>query len=138
MLYALFEMLSEQYSFLNVFQYITFRAICSVLTAFTVSLLLGPMMIRKLSFYKIGQTIRKDGPPTHFDKVGTPTMGGLLILLSLILSTILWADMNNRLVQITLFTCFFYGVIGWYDDFQKLVHKDPVGMDSRNRFLSQS
>jgi len=138
MLYALFQSLSEQYSFLNVFQYITFRAICSVLTALTASLVLGPVMIRKLNIYKIGQTVRKDGPPTHFDKVGTPTMGGLLILLSVIFSTMLWADMTNRFVQITLFTCFFYGVIGWYDDYQKLVHKDPVGMGSRNKFLSQS
>jgi len=112
MLYALFEALSEQYSFLNVFQYITFRAICSVLTALTVSLLLGPVMIRKLSIYKIGQTVRRDGPPTHFDKVGTPTMGGLLILLSVILSTLLWADMTNRFVQITLFLLLLSPLIG--------------------------
>jgi len=138
MLLALFQALAEQYSFFNVFQYLTFRAICSVLTALVVSLLLGPTMIRKLSIHKIGQTVRQDGPPTHFDKVGTPTMGGLLILASVILATLLWADLSNRFVQITLFTCFFFGVIGWYDDYQKLVHKDPVGMGSRNKFLSQS
>ena len=138
MLLTLFDALAEQYSFFNVFQYLTFRAICAVLTAMIVSLVFGPYMIRKLSVYKIGQTVRKDGPPTHFSKVGTPTMGGLLILVSVVLATVLWADMSNRFVQITLFTCVLYGVIGWYDDYQKLVHKDPVGMGSRNKFLSQS
>ncbi len=138
MLYELLNSLSEHFSALNVFQYITLRAIFAVLTALAISLTIGPFMIRKLSKYKIGQTVRQDGPPTHFDKVGTPTMGGLLILASVILATLLWADLSNRFVQITLFTCFFFGVIGWYDDYQKLVHKDPVGMGSRNKFLSQS
>lgn len=138
MLFALFEQLSETYSFLNVFQYLTLRAICAVLTALTVSLMVGPLMIRKLSIHQIGQTVRQDGPPTHFDKVGTPTMGGLLILASVILATLLWADLTNRYVQVTLFTCFFFGVIGWYDDYQKLINKDPRGMGSLNKFLSQS
>ncbi|MFT5608632.1 MAG: phospho-N-acetylmuramoyl-pentapeptide-transferase [Parvicella sp.] len=138
MLFALFEMLAEQYSFFNVFQYLTFRAICSVLTALSISLIMGPVMIRKLSHHQIGQTVRQDGPPTHFDKVGTPTMGGLLILASLILATLLWADLNNKYVQVTLFTCLFFGVIGWWDDYQKLINKDPRGMGSRNKFLSQS
>ena len=138
MLLALFETLAEQYSWFNIFQYLTFRAICSVLTALTFSLTLGPLLIRKLSHYQIGQTVRADGPPTHFDKVGTPTMGGLLILASLLFATLLWADLSNRLVQITLFTCLFFGVIGWWDDYQKLVNKDPKGMGSRNKFLTQS
>lgn len=138
MLYALFNALSEHYSFFNVFQYLTMRAICGVLTALSISLIVGPIMIRKLSFHQIGQTVRQDGPPTHFDKVGTPTMGGLLILTSVILATLLWADLSNRFVQITLFTCFSFGVIGWYDDYQKLINKDPRGMGSRNKFLSQS
>ena len=138
MLVALFEILSEQYSFLNVFQYITLRAICSVLTALSLSLFLGPLMIRKLSHHQIGQTVRQDGPPTHFDKVGTPTMGGLLILASVIFSTLLWADLSNRFVLITLLVCGLFGVIGWYDDYQKLINKDPRGMGSRNKFLSQS
>lgn len=138
MLFSLFNALSEQFSFFNVFQYLTLRSILSVLTAFSVSLLIGPMMIRKLQFHQIGQTVRQDGPPTHFDKVGTPTMGGLLILSSVIMSTLLWADLANRFVQVTLFTCFFFGVIGWYDDYQKLINKDPRGMGSRNKFLSQS
>ncbi len=138
MLFALFELLAEHYSFFNVFQYLTLRAICAVLTALTISLMVGPVMIRKLRYHQIGQTVRQDGPPTHFDKVGTPTMGGLLILASVIFATLLWADLTNRYVQITLFTCFFFGVIGWYDDYQKLVNKDPKGMGSSNKFLSQS
>ena len=87
MLAQLFEYLAQFHSVFNVFQYLTFRAICAVLTALAISLLVGPVMIRKLSIYKIGQTVRQDGPPTHFDKVGTPTMGGLLILASVMLST---------------------------------------------------
>nr|MBX2848852.1 phospho-N-acetylmuramoyl-pentapeptide-transferase [Acidiferrobacterales bacterium] len=138
MLLALFEKLAEFYSFFNVFQYLTLRAICSVLTALTVSLIMGPILIRKLSLHQIGQTVRQDGPPTHFDKVGTPTMGGLLILASVMLATLLWADLTNRFVQVTLFTCFLFGVIGWWDDYQKLINKDPRGMGARNKFLSQS
>ena len=138
MLLWLFEMLAEQFSFFNVFQYLTLRSILSVLTAFLISLMVGPTMIRKLQIHQIGQTIRQDGPPTHFDKVGTPTMGGLLILTSVILSTLLWSDLSNRFVQITLLTCFTFGAIGWYDDYQKLINKDPRGMGSRNKFLSQS
>ncbi len=138
MLVELFAWLAQTHSGFNVFQYITLRAICAVLTALTISLVFGPFMIRRLSIHQIGQTVRQDGPPTHFDKVGTPTMGGLLILVSVIFSTLLWADLDNRFVQITLFTCFFFGVIGWWDDYQKLIHKDPRGMGSRNKFLSQS
>ncbi len=138
MLVELFAWLAQTHSGFNVFQYITLRAICAVLTALTISLVFGPFMIRRLSIHQIGQTVRQDGPPPHFDKVGTPTMGGLLILVSVIFSTLLWADLANRFVQITLFTCFFFGVIGWWDDYQKLIHKDPRGMGSRNKFLSQS
>ena len=138
MLLHLFQALAEHYSFFNVFQYLTLRAICSVLTALMFSLLLGPMMIRKLSLHQIGQTVRQDGPPTHFDKVGTPTMGGLLILASVIFATLLWADLSNRFVQVTLFTCLMYGVIGWWDDYQKLINKDPRGMGARAKFLAQS
>jgi len=137
-LVALFEKLAEYHSFFNVFQYLTLRAICSVLTALSISLLLGPVLIRKLSLHQIGQTVRQDGPPTHFDKVGTPTMGGLLILASVIFATLLWADLTNRFVLVTLFTCFFFGLIGWWDDYQKLVNKDPRGMGARNKILSQS
>lgn len=138
MLLGLFESLAEHYTFFNVFQYLTFRAICAVLTALMVSLLLGPVFIRKLSFHQIGQTVRQDGPPTHFDKVGTPTMGGLLILASVLFATLLWTDLSNRFIQVTCFTCSFFGLIGWYDDYQKLINKDPRGMGSLNKILSQS
>ena len=138
MLLYLFEYLSQDISPLNVFQYLTFRSICAVITSLAISLLLGPLMIRKLSFYQIGQTVRQEGPPTHFDKVGTPTMGGALILVSVILSTLLWADLSNRFVWVTLFTCFSFGLIGWWDDYQKLINKDPKGMGARNKILSQS
>lgn len=138
MLVALFEYLSQFHSFFNVFQYLTFRAICAVLTALAISLLMGPYMIRKLSIHQIGQTVRQDGPPTHFDKVGTPTMGGLLILFSVLMSTLLWAQLDNRYIWVALFVCAFYGLIGWWDDYQKLIHKDPKGMGAANKFGSQS
>jgi phospho-N-acetylmuramoyl-pentapeptide-transferase len=95
-------------------------------------------MIRKLSEYQIGQTIREDGPPTHFDKVGTPTMGGLLILISVVVATLLWADLRNRFIWVTLFTTISFGVIGWIDDYRKLISKDPRGMGARNKFMGQS
>ena len=138
MLTWLFEQLAEQYSVFSVFRYITFRAIMSVLTALVLSFVFGPMMIRKLSQYQIGQTVREDGPPTHFSKVGTPTMGGLLILFAVVVSTLLWMDLSNRYLWITLFVTVSFGLIGWYDDYQKLVHKDPKGMGSRAKFLSQT
>ena len=138
MLTWLFEMLSEYYSALNVFRYLTLRGICGVLTAITIFFIFGPGMIRKLSEYQIGQTIRDDGPPTHFDKVGTPTMGGLLILIAVVVATLLWADLSNRFVWITLFTTISFGVIGWVDDYRKLIDKNPRGMGARNKFLSQT
>ena len=138
MLVILFEMLAESYGFFNVFKYLTSRAIFGVLTALLLSLSLGPLMIRKLSAHKIGQTIRDNGPPSHHDKANTPTMGGILILGSVIFSTLLWADLSNRFVQVALFTCIVFGLIGWYDDYQKLIKKNSRGMGSRNKFLSQS
>ena len=133
MLTWLFEMLSEYYSALNVFRYLTLRGICGVLTAITIFFIFGPGMIRKLSEYQIGQTIRDDGPPTHFDKVGTPTMGGLLILIAVVVATLLWADLSNRFVWITLFTTISFGVIGWVNDYRKLIDKNPRGMGARNK-----
>ncbi len=138
MLTWLFERLAEHYSIFSVFQYISFRAIMSVLTALTLSFMFGPMMIRKLSQYQIGQTVRDDGPPTHFSKVGTPTMGGLLILFAVVIPTLLWMDLSNRYLWVTLFITLSFGLIGWYDDYQKLVNKDPKGMGSGAKFLSQS
>lgn len=138
MLTWLFEKLSEYYSVFSVFQYITFRAIMSVLTALVLSFVFGPMMIRKLSQFNIGQTVRDDGPTSHFSKVGTPTMGGALILFAVVVATLLWMDLSNRYLWITLFVTISFGCIGWYDDYQKLVNKDPRGMGSKFKFLSQS
>ncbi len=137
MLTYLFEQLSRDYGFLDVFRYLTFRGICGVLTAISIFFVLGPSMIRKLSDYQIGQTVRADGPPTHFHKVGTPTMGGGLILLSVVASTLLWGDLGNRFIWAILFTTAAFGIIGWIDDYRKLVDKNPRGMGARNKILSQ-
>jgi phospho-N-acetylmuramoyl-pentapeptide-transferase len=96
------------------------------------------MMIRKLSHYQIGQTVRQDGPPTHFEKVGTPTMGGALILVSVLSTTLLWADLTNRFVWVVLFTCLSFGLIGWVDDYRKLIEKNPRGIGARAKFFWQS
>ena len=138
MLIWLFEWLSQYYSGFNVFRYLTLRGICGVLTSITIFFIFGPAMIRKLSEYQIGQTIRMDGPPTHFDKVGTPTMGGLLILFAVVVTTLLWADLGNRFVWVTLLTTILFGLIGWIDDYRKLVEKNPRGMGARNKFLGQT
>ena len=138
MLLSLFDYLAQNFSGFNVFRYLTLRAICAVLTALIVSFVMGPVMIRKLSFHQIGQTVRNDGPPTHFDKVGTPTMGGALILVSVVLSTLLWADLSNRFIWVSLFACLSFGLIGWTDDYRKLVDKNPRGMGAANKFLWQS
>lgn len=138
MLTWLFEHLSVNYGFFNVFRYLTFRGICGVLTAITIFFVFGPRMIRKLSDYQISQTIRKDGPPTHVDKTGTPTMGGGLILISVVLSTLLWGDLSNRFIWVILGTTVAFGGIGWIDDYRKLVDGNPRGMSARNKFISQS
>ena len=134
MLTWLFNQLSQDYSIFNVFRYLTFRGICGVLTAITIFFIFGPAMIRKLSYYQIGQTVRDDGPPTHFSKVGTPTMGGALILGAVVIATLLWADLTNRYIWAILFTTIAFGVIGWIDDYRKLVDKNPRGMGARNKF----
>lgn len=138
MLTWLFNTFSSDYSFLNVFRYLTFRGICGVLTAIGIFFIFGPAMIRKLSQYQIEQTVRKDGPPTHFSKVGTPTMGGALILISVVVATLLWADLSNRYIWAILFTTISFGAIGWVDDYRKLIDKNPKGMGARNKFLFQS
>ena len=138
MLYALFLELADQLSFLNVFQYLTFRSICAVITGLVVSLAVGPYMIRKLQIKQIDQTIREDGPPTHFEKVGTPTMGGLLILSAVIITTLIWGDLSNRYVWIALFVFVAFGLVGFWDDYKKLIDKNPRGMGSLNKILGQS
>ncbi len=138
MLPYLFEKLAENYSAFNVFQYLTLRGVLSVVTALFISLILGPVMIRKLGIHQIGQVVREDGPPTHFDKVGTPTMGGALILVAIVISTLLWADLNNRFVWVALLVTIAFGIIGWIDDYRKIVDKDTRGMGSGAKFFWQS
>ncbi len=138
MLLYLFEKLAENYSAFNVFQYLTLRGVLSVVTALFISLMLGPAMIRKLGTHQLGQVVREDGPPTHFDKVGTPTMGGALILVAIAISTLLWADLSNRFVWVALLVTIAFGAIGWIDDYRKIVDKDTRGMGSGPKFFWQS
>ena len=121
MLKGLFEILATEYSGLNVFRYLTFRAICGILTALVMSFVIGPLLIRKLNDLRIGETIREDGPTSHQHKSGTPTMGGALILVATVIATLLWSDLSNRFVWITLFACVGFGLIGWIDDLS-LIH----------------
>jgi phospho-N-acetylmuramoyl-pentapeptide-transferase len=138
MLYALFDWLAYEITFFNVFRYLTLRGILGVLTALAISFLIGPALIRKLTKYKVGQTVRHDGPQTHLAKAGTPTMGGALILVAVFVSTLLWADLENRFVWVVLFTTLAFGVIGWVDDYKKLVNRNPRGIGARNKYLWQS
>ncbi len=138
MLLAFTDYLMQFYSGFNVFQYITMRAILGVLTALVISLLVGPVMIRYLSRYQLGQSVREDGPKTHLSKAGTPTMGGLLILISIVISTLLWADLSNRYVWVALSVTVAFGVIGWVDDYRKVVQRNPRGLPARQKYLWQS
>jgi len=121
-----------------VFDYITLRAVLAMLTALAISLMVGPSMIRKLTEYKVGQSVRDDGPQTHLIKAGTPTMGGALILVSIAISTLLWVDLGNRFVWVVLFTTLGFGAIGWVDDYRKVVYKNPKGLSERAKFFWQS
>jgi phospho-N-acetylmuramoyl-pentapeptide-transferase len=134
----LFDWLAQSHSFFNVFRYLTLRGILSVITALVICFVVGPTMIRKLSTYKIGQMVRTDGPQTHFSKAGTPTMGGALILVSIAITTLLWADLGNRFVWVALLTMLAFGVIGWVDDYKKLIHKDPKGLRAKHKYFWQS
>ncbi|WP_166268519.1 phospho-N-acetylmuramoyl-pentapeptide-transferase [Marinobacter caseinilyticus] len=138
MLLWLTEILSEYFTSLAVFQYLTLRGICGILTALMISLLIGPVMIRKLSQYQIGQSVRDDGPQTHLSKAGTPTMGGALILVAITVSTLLWADLSNRYVWVSLLVTMFFGVIGWVDDYRKVVERNPRGLPGRWKYFWQS
>ncbi len=138
MLLELFAWLKPHISGFNLFQYLTLRAILSALTALAVSLIAGPAVIRKLAEYKVGQTIRQDGPQSHFSKAGTPTMGGALILIAVVAATLLWADLRNRYVWIVLFVLVSFGLVGWIDDYRKLVLKDSRGLPARWKYLLQS
>ncbi|MDI1245431.1 MAG: phospho-N-acetylmuramoyl-pentapeptide-transferase [Rhodoferax sp.] len=132
------QTLSPELGFLRVFQYQTFRAVMAALTALLMGLAAGPWVIRRLTELKIGQPIRGYGMDTHQVKSGTPTMGGVLILLCITLSTLLWFDWSNRFVWIVLLVTLGFGAIGWSDDWRKVVNKDPEGMPSREKYLWQS
>jgi phospho-N-acetylmuramoyl-pentapeptide-transferase len=130
--------LSPDMGFFRVFQYLTFRAVMAAVTALLIGLLAGPAVIRRLTALKIGQPIRGYGMQSHLAKSGTPTMGGVLILLAIATSTLLWADLSNRFVWIVLVVTMGFGAIGWADDWRKVVHKDPEGMRSREKYFWQS
>jgi phospho-N-acetylmuramoyl-pentapeptide-transferase len=128
----------ESLGFLRVIQYLTFRAVLAAMTALLIGLAFGPYVIRRLAEMKIGQPIRGYGMQTHLAKSGTPTMGGVLVLIAIGVSTLLWFDLSNRFVWIVLLVTFGFGAIGWVDDYRKVVHKNPEGMRSREKYFWQS
>ncbi|MFC5524633.1 phospho-N-acetylmuramoyl-pentapeptide-transferase [Rhodanobacter ginsengisoli] len=138
MLLELADWMARHFTAMHLFQYITFRTIMAALTALAVSLLLGPALIRKLGALKAGQVVRSDGPQTHLIKAGTPTMGGVMILLSVSVATLLWADLGNRYVWAVLAVMLTFGAIGFYDDYRKLVLRDSRGLASRWKYFWQS
>ena len=138
MLLELAQWLAKDIRVFNVFNYITLRAVLACLTALVISFVIGPAMIRKLTAYKIGQAVRDDGPQSHLIKAGTPTMGGALILVSITVTTLLWADLQNRFVWIVLWVTLAFGAIGWIDDFRKVVERDPKGLSAGAKFFWQS
>ena len=138
MLLELAKWFAEDVRFFNVFQYITLRAVLACATALLIGLFAGPKVIRKLAEMKFGQAVRTDGPQTHLVKQGTPTMGGVLILISIGVSTLLWADLSNRFIWIIMIVTMGYGWVGWADDYRKVVNRDPNGMPSREKFMWQT
>jgi phospho-N-acetylmuramoyl-pentapeptide-transferase len=130
--------LSDYYSGFHVFQYLTLRAILAALTALAISLLVGPRMIRWLAEYQVGQRVRSDGPQTHLSKAGTPTMGGALILAAIVAATLLWADLANRFVWVVLLVTIAFGLIGFWDDYLKLVVGNSRGLIARYKYFWQS
>jgi len=138
MLLYLTEYLARFHSGFNVFQYLTLRAILGVLTALSISFIVGPLMIRRLSHHQIGQTVRDESPESHLSKSGTPTMGGALILVAIGVSTLLWSDLGNRYVWVALLVTFAFGIIGFIDDYKKLVERDSRGLIARYKYLWQS
>lgn len=138
MLLSLFQSLSDEIRFFSVFNYLSLRAVLAALTAMIIGFAAGPAVIRYLKAMKIGQAVRNYGPKSHLAKDGTPTMGGSLILISIGLSTLLWMDLSNRFVWVVLFVTLGYGIIGWLDDYRKVVHHDPEGMRPREKFGWQS
>ena len=138
MLYELFSLLSGSIKAFAVFEYITLRAMLACATAMAIGLFFGPKVIRKLTELKIGQAVRSYGPQEHLVKNGTPTMGGVLILIAIGISTLLWADLSNRFVWVVLLVTMGFGAIGWIDDYRKVVYRNPEGMSSREKFFWQA
>ncbi len=138
MLLSLFQYLSESVRAFSVFNYLSLRALMAALTAMAIGFGAAPWVIRELHALKIGQAVRTNGPKTHLAKDGTPTMGGVLILVSIGISTLLWMDLSNRFVWVVLFVTLCYGLIGWSDDYRKVVHHDPHGMSAKEKFGWQS
>lgn len=138
MLLWLTEYLTQFESGFNVFSYLTLRVILGVLTSLFISFLFGPFLIRRLTHKQIGQSIRDDGPESHLQKSGTPTMGGLLILISIIFSTLCWADISNRYVIVVLLVTFLFGLIGLVDDYKKVIYNDSKGLIARYKYAAQS
>ena len=138
MLYWVAKLLTPYYSGFHAFSYITLRAILSVMTALSMALLVGPRMISRLSSYQIGQVVRDDGPRSHLPKAGTPTMGGVLIIVAIVVSTLLWSDLRNRFVWITLGVTVGFGVVGFWDDYLKLVVGNSRGLAARWKYFWQS
>jgi phospho-N-acetylmuramoyl-pentapeptide-transferase len=138
MLYWLASQLSEYFSALSMFQYQTLRGILGVATALATALLVGPVMIRRLSLYQIGQSVRDDGPKSHLSKAGTPTMGGALIIIAIVIATLLWSNLSNRYVWICLFVLVSFGAVGWVDDYRKVVQKNSKGLPAKAKYFWQS
>ncbi|MFN4329586.1 MAG: phospho-N-acetylmuramoyl-pentapeptide-transferase [Limnobacter sp.] len=138
MLLELAQWLAADIRAFGVFNYLTLRAVLACGTALAVGLLAGPMVIRKLTQYKIGQAVRDDGPQTHLAKAGTPTMGGALVLIGIGISTLLWADLSNRFVWVVMIVTFGFGWVGWVDDYRKVVYRNPKGLPAKWKYFWQS
>jgi phospho-N-acetylmuramoyl-pentapeptide-transferase len=138
MLYWLAKQIAVHHSVFNVFSYLTLRAILAAMSALSIALIVGPSMIARLSRYQIGQVVREEGPKTHFSKAGTPTMGGALIIVAIVVAALLWADLRNRFVWLTLGVTLGFGLVGFYDDYLKLVVRNPRGLIPRWKYFWQS
>ncbi|MCB1706796.1 MAG: phospho-N-acetylmuramoyl-pentapeptide-transferase, partial [Halioglobus sp.] len=138
MLLLLAEFLTQYQSAFRVFQYLTLRGILAAGTALTISLMVGPVMIRRLKFYQMGQSVRDDGPQSHLSKAGTPTMGGALLLVAIAASCLLWGDLRNPYLWLALLVTGAFGAVGWVDDYRKVVAKNSIGLPARWKYLWQS
>jgi len=137
MLYHIFYPLATNVKLFNIFKYLTFRTIYAMITALVVCFVLGPWIIRKLESLQARQVIRTDGPESHLQKQGTPTMGGVIILAAIVIPTLLWADLTNQYIWITLFITIGYGIIGFVDDYKKVIEKNTKGLSARQKMFWQ-